>query len=265
MTASDARDRAEVRGLVEVVLRWAPPLLAAVVMTAALWVSAAAMSAVAADLGVAAPTGLVPAPPAWVTVVAVDGTILAATAVAVAVRRATGGWHRPALFAGGSALALSMALNVTHVLIGRAQLAPEALIALAVTFAGLFPVAAAVTLHLALDALAPAGATRDADRAHIAPSAADPARDDADPAADSADGRLQLGAGGSARARVRAVLDAHTAAGADPAALTGPAVAAAAGCSLRRAQELLAELRAPAPVPTAASNGHHHAELEETS
>ena len=259
MTGPELRERVEGRGVVEVVLRWAPPLLAGIVMTAALWVSAAAMSAVAADLGVAAPVGLVPAPPAWATVVAVDGTILAATAVAVAVRRATGAWHTPALTAGTAALLLSMALNVTHVLTARAALPPQALVALAVTFAGLFPVAAAVTLHLALDALAPAGANRAPDHAGPARTAldhAEAAHDDAEPAP-------QPGAGATARARVRAVLDAATATGADPAALTGPAVAAAAGCSLRRAQELLAELRAPAPLPTATSNGHHPLELED--
>ena len=47
----------------------------------------------------------------------------------------------------------------------------------------------------------------------------------------------------SARARVTRLWAAHTAAGGDPAALTGRDVARQAHCSVRRAQELLAELR----------------------
>jgi len=62
----------------------------------------------------------------------------------------------------------------------------------------------------------------------------------------------------SARARVRAALDDHAAAGGDPDELTGVQVAQAAGCSVRRAQELLADLRAAQPTPAvAAGNGHH--------
>lgn len=51
------------------------------------------------------------------------------------------------------------------------------------------------------------------------------------------------------RDRVAALLDAHP----DPDSLTGPTVAAATGLSIRRAQELLAQLRAPNSTASATS------------
>lgn len=59
-----------------------------------------------------------------------------------------------------------------------------------------------------------------------------------------------------ARTRVRHAWDAHLEAGGDPSTLSGPVVARSTGVSVRRAQELLAELRASASRAPAAANGH---------
>jgi hypothetical protein len=69
-------------------------------------------------------------------------------------------------------------------------------------------------------------------------------RGDANPAPERPDDRTDT-APGTGREQVAALLDAEARAGRDPSALTGPLVAQATGLSVRRAQELLAELRAP--------------------
>jgi Protein of unknown function (DUF2637) len=75
-------------------------------------------------------------------------------------------------------------------------------------------------------------------------------------AAGDAEARAGAAGAGDARARVRTVWEAHRAGGGDPTELTGLIVAEAAGCSVRRAQELLAELRADQPPASVAGNGH---------
>lgn len=204
--------------------------------------------------------------------VALDGMVVAASMAVVAARRA----GRPAgysWFLVGLYTSLSVAGNAAYAA-GRGPLA--AFIAAA------FP----LTLFLSFEQLlrittAPARAAEREGDAEATRAASEP-RQSQQPVAslqvnDSAslppaaaagrvwgpDSALPPGGGadaracvaGDARSRVRAVWEDHRARGGDPAELTGLIVAEAAGCSVRRAQELLAELRSGPPLASPTGNG----------
>lgn len=171
-----------------------------------------ALTELHADAG--APRWLAPMLP-----VAFDGMITAASMAVVAARRA----GRPAgysWFLVGLYTSLSVAGNAIHAAVPN--LPPGG--PLAAVVAAVFP----LTLFLSFEQLLRIITL---------------SRSDADPAAERADGDAETRPG-TGREQVAALLDAENRAGRDPSALTGPTVAHATGLSVRRAQELLAELRA---------------------
>lgn len=227
--------------------------------------------------GLAAETGATAGWLAPMLPVALDGMVVAASMAVVAARRA----GRPAgysWFLVGLYTSLSVAGNAAH----AAAHGP-----LAAFIAAAFP----LTLFLSFEQLlrittAPRdaeGRERDAAQTRTAPephagcepvaslqvndpvgllppvaadlsSRSDFALTSGVGAVGGADARATIA--GDTRSRVRAVWDDHRARGGDPAQLTGLVVAEAAGCSVRRAQELLAELRAHQPPAGIFRNGH---------
>lgn len=164
--------------------------------------------------------------------IAFDGMIAAASLAVVAARRAA----RPAgysWFLVGLYTSLSVAGNALHAAVP--DLGPGG--PLAAGIAAVFP----LTLFLSFEQLLRITAlARHQSPPHTA--------QDGSTETEAETGESPLAAR-TGREAVAALLDRHQAAGRDPWTLTGPAVAAATGLSVRRAQELLAQLRGyPAPA-----------------
>jgi hypothetical protein len=162
--------------------------------------------------------------------VAFDGMITAASMAVVAARRA----RRPAGYSWFLVVlytTLSVAGNAIHAAVPNLESGGP----LAAVIAATFP----LTLFLSFEQLL---RIITLSREHADPA---PERADSDagtrPGADGL--RTQDAAPGTGRELVAALLAAEARAGRDISALTGPEVARATGLSVRRAQELLAELR----------------------
>ena len=182
--------------------------------------------------------------------IALDGMVTAASMAVVAARRARRpagySWFLVALFT-----TLSVAGNAIHA-------APGGL--LAAIIAATFPATLLLSFEqlLRITTLQRTTHTDQGDEtelggrdhdAEVATAGAEP----------SAEPNAEQGVGWRGRQLVAALLDAQARAGRDPAALTGPVVAEATGLSVRRAQELLAQLRAAEPEAQPAGNGAHPA------
>jgi hypothetical protein len=172
--------------------------------------------------------------------IAFDGMITAASLAVVAARRAA----RPATYSWflvGLYTSLSVAGNALHAAVP--DLGPGG--PLAAGIAAVFP----LTLFLSFEQLLRITTLTRHHPPHTAQNGT------AETSAETGESPLAARTG---REAVAALLDCQQAAGRDPWALTGPAVAAATGLSVRRAQELLAQLRdhpTPADIPDRTRGG----------
>lgn len=170
--------------------------------------------------------------------IAFDGMITAASLAVVAARRAA----RPATYSWflvGLYTCLSVAGNALHAAVP--DLGPGG--PLAAGIAAVFP----LTLFLSFEQLLRITTLA---RHHPPPHTTQNGTAKTSAETDAETGESPLAAR-TGREAVAALLDREHAAGRDPWALTGPAVAAATGLSIRRAQELLAQLRDhPTPADT---------------